>query len=277
MHIPELELLEWAAWITKMSSTKDKELNPARPAIVGMGGIFIFASLVWGMMAGPLLTKQKTAMSQATPIPANPQNERPPYSWLALGDSYTIGESVEVSARYPVQSVGILQRSGIRFTTPLLIAKTGWTTGDLLEALREEDKKLGSFDLVTLLIGVNNQYQGLPLQAYGLELTSLLKKAIELAAHQASHVIVLSIPDYAITPFARHLNGSRISSEIDGFNRFNREIALNFGVNYLDITAESRKAALDPSLIAGDGLHFSGKEYEVWARLLSALIRARIK
>ena len=191
--------------------------------------------------------------------------------YLALGDSYTIGESVAATERYPVLA---MQEAGIP-GQPDIIATTGWTTGDLLEALASA-KPASGYQVVSLLIGVNNQYQGRSLDEYREQFTSLLKTAITLAGDRPAHVIVLSIPDYSVTPFARGLGRDKtlIAAQIDSFNDINHTIALQFGVNYLDVTTESRKAAADPSLVAADGLHFSGKEYAVWAARMSPVIRS---
>jgi lysophospholipase L1-like esterase len=184
-----------------------------------------------------------------------------------LGDSYTIGESVGPGERYPVQVMRDLELGG----SPDIIATTGWTTGDLLRALAIE-KPAGGYEAVTLLIGVNNQYQGRPLVEYRQQFEALLKAAIALAGDRPSHVVVLSIPDYSVTPFAHDRNTALIAAQIDSFNVINYQVAKEYKAGYLDITAESRKAATDPELIAADGLHFSGKEYAIWARMLTPLL-----
>lgn len=189
-------------------------------------------------------------------------------SYLALGDSYTIGESVGVEDRYPVQAMRLLDLTD----TPDIIATTGWTTGDLLRALAVA-KPAAGYQVVSLLIGVNNQYQGRSQTEYGEQFTELLQAAIELAGNRPSHVIVLSIPDYSVTPFARQSDTAFIAARIDEFNRINNRIAVDYKVNYLDITAESRKAASDPTLIAADGLHFSGKEYGIWAHMMAPVLK----
>jgi lysophospholipase L1-like esterase len=194
------------------------------------------------------------------------------WSWLALGDSYTIGQSVGVSDRYPVRVVQMLRASGHQGAKdPDIIATTGWTTGDLLNAL-ENAHTAPVYNIVTLLIGVNNQFQGRSQAEYEQQFTALLQRSIVLAGNKPSHVIVLSIPDYSVTPFARGGNTMLIASQIDSFNRINLRVSMRYKVNYVDVTAESRKAAYDPSLIADDGLHFSGKEYDIWARLMGPVI-----
>ena len=208
---------------------------------------------------------------------SNPQKAGPPRSWLALGDSYTIGESVGENDRYPVQAARILEKSGDVFLNPQIIARTGWTTGDLLEALDEKKLIQGHYDIVSLLIGVNNQFQGRSQQEYQEEFNRLLNRSIELASGMTSHVFVLSIPDYSVTPFARNRDTAQISRQIDAFNKINKDLSMTRRVNYVDITAESRKASGDPLLVASDGLHFSGKEYGIWAKLLAARIEEKIR
>ncbi|GGA88022.1 lysophospholipase [Puia dinghuensis] len=183
-------------------------------------------------------------------------------SYLALGDSYTIGEAVDSNDRYPVQALHLIADA-----RPEIIATTGWTTGNLLDALAAA-RPAGDYQAVSLLIGVNNQYQGRSQAEYREQFIALLKAAIGLAGNRPSHVLVLSIPDYSVTPFARKGNTARIAAQIDSFNAINSGIAAMYKVNYLDVTTESRKAGADPSLIAADGLHFSGKEYAIWARLM---------
>ena len=197
--------------------------------------------------------------------------------WLALGDSYTIGESVDAAERYPVQARRMLLENGLPACgDPEIIAVTGWTTANLLDALSGV-KPAPEYRMVSLLIGVNNQYQGRSQAEYREQFGLLLQQCIRLAGSIPSHVVVLSIPDYSVTPFARHLDTASIAAQIDSFNRINYELAKKYEVNYVDITAESRRAAVDPSLIAADGLHFSGKEYGNWARLMEPVVKEILK
>ena len=189
---------------------------------------------------------------------------------LSLGDSYTIGESVAEEERWPVQLAALLREGNIEVELPRIIARTGWTTMDLQAALNEArlDPPLDPpYDLVTLLIGVNNQYQGRPLDEYREGFAALLDVAIDLAGADPSRVVVLSIPDYAVTPFASEMDTAAISAALEQFNAANREITLRAGVSYVDITPISLGAASDPSLVAGDGLHPSGEMYRAWAEL----------
>jgi lysophospholipase L1-like esterase len=196
--------------------------------------------------------------------------------FLALGDSYTIGQSVGAEERFPNKTVAILRSEEINIADPKIIATTGWTTGDLLNAL-QNTPPANDFSVVTLLIGVNNQFQGRSLTEYRTEFTALLTKAIGYAGGRSSRVFVLSIPDYSVTPFAHGSNTAAIAMEIDQFNAANKDISLSMGVNYLDITPISRQGASDNTLQASDGLHPSGKQYQRWADLLAPMIRQRIQ
>ena len=197
---------------------------------------------------------------------------------LSLGDSYTIGESVPESDRYPVQAAKKLcGNDNACLANPEIIATTGWTTRNLLDGLSSV-RPAGPYQVVTLLIGVNNQFQGRSPDEYKAEFTMLLQQSITLAGNQPAHVLVLSIPDYSVTPFGRSMsNPVGIAAQIDSFNVINRQVAANYKVNWLDVTAESRKAAGDATLIAADGLHFSGKEYEIWARLMEPVIKEMVR
>ncbi len=194
-------------------------------------------------------------------------------TYLALGDSYTIGQSVPLSENYPNQTISLLNNKGYSFSSPQIIATSGWTTVNLLGALAAKKNLLPSYNIVTLLIGVNNQYQGGSQSDYKTDFTTLLQQSIAYAGNNPSHVIVISIPDYSGTPFGNGRNNrATISSEIDSFNAINKEISTDYKVNYINVTDESRKAFTDNSLLASDGLHYSEKEYAIWAGLLAAQI-----
>ena len=188
-------------------------------------------------------------------------------SFLALGDSYTIGESVATQERFPAQTVTLLKSHGANVAEPQYIARTGWTTTDLQNAINKTNLK-PKYDLVSLLIGVNDQYQGLDTAGYRKRFTQLLERAIQLAGNDKTHVFVLSIPDYSVTPFGGA--SDKIKNEIDAFNNINKQVTVDYKVNYIDITPVSREAANDQSLTANDGLHPSGKQYLRWASLLEA-------
>ena len=195
--------------------------------------------------------------------------------YLALGDSYTIGESVAASERWPVQLTARLRSRGLPIDDPLLIATTGWTTGELSHAI-EQANPIGPFDLVTLLIGVNNQYRGRSADEYRKQFHALLQRAIAYAGDDPARVVVLSIPDWSVTPFATGMGAEqssldRIAGQIDQFNAINRAETERSGAHYLDITPISRRTAQDRSLLATDGLHPSGKMYAHWVKLIEPM------
>ncbi|HEX8411976.1 MAG TPA: SGNH/GDSL hydrolase family protein [Thermoanaerobaculia bacterium] len=184
-----------------------------------------------------------------------------PRRYLALGDSYTIGESVDATERFPAQ----LARE-LNLGEPQFIAKTGWTTDELNAAIDAADPR-GPFDLVTLLIGVNNQYRGRSADEYRGEFTALLQRAIGFAGGDAKKVIVVSIPDWGVTPFAEGRDRANIAREIDRYNAINREEAARAGAKWVDITPISRRS--DAGLVAADGLHPSARQYTEWVRLIA--------
>lgn len=195
-----------------------------------------------------------------------------PYTYLALGDSYTIGEAVPLNKNFPYQAVQLLRQQGISITAPEIIAKTGWTTSELLLAI-EETKCLPQYTIVSLLAGVNNQYRGLPLQEYEKEMRQLLHLAIEFAGGVSNQVFVFSIPDYSSTPFAQKMDTKKIENEIDAFNDCNKKLAGDCNTNYINITEEGRESKWNKDLIAADGLHPSEIEYARWAHRLENEIR----
>ena len=186
-------------------------------------------------------------------------------TFLALGDSYTIGEAVPESQRWPIQLAGLLRDRGYAMSEPTIIAKTGWTTDELAGQLDVVRLRV-PFSLVSLLIGVNNQYRGRDVEEYRAQFRALLERAIGFAGGDAGRVIVVSIPDWGVTPFAEGRDRARIATEIDRFNAINREVTAQLGARYVDITPGSRGAAADSSLTATDGLHPSGVMYSGWAR-----------
>ena len=190
--------------------------------------------------------------------------------FLALGDSYTIGEAVAESERWPVQLINQLRKKGYQADNPKIIATTGWRTDDLKNAILNENPPR-DYNLVSLLIGVNNQYQGKSAESYGPEFHELLQMAIEFAGGDKSKVFVVSIPDYGFTPFGKEKKES-ITMAIDEFNTLNEKITRSLGVKYFNITDISRKGFEDPELVASDGLHPSGKMYRLWVeRILEGL------
>ncbi len=194
--------------------------------------------------------------------------------FLALGDSFTIGEAVVKAERWPCQLVTRLCQQGFQMAEPAIIATTGWTTAELAAGITAVNPQ-GPFDFVSLLIGVNNQYRGLPLAEYRIEFADLVRQAIRLAGRREERVIVLSIPDWSRVPFAAQdpRTPAQISAEIQAFNEINREEAMAARVNYyIDVTAGFRQAALDPELVAADGLHPSGKMYAQWVDQIWPLV-----
>jgi len=196
-------------------------------------------------------------------------------TFLALGDSYTIGQSVTEGERFPAQTVAILKQQGIRIADPVYIAQTGWTTSSLQQAIISQNPS--TFDLVSLLIGVNDQYQRMDTAGYAVRFTQLLEKAIQLAKGKKPNVFVLSIPDYSVTPFVGTADKQRVSMEIDWFNGINKRITLANGITYTDITPSTRLAANDLSLVAVDNLHPSGSEYKKWSEMLAPKIKSVLK
>ncbi len=194
-----------------------------------------------------------------------------PVRFLALGDSYTIGESVENMSRWPAQLAKQLVSQNRAVDSVKVIARTGWRTDQLIEALNQEDPK--NFNLVSLLIGVNNQYQGQSFDQMSLEFDCLLREAISRAGNKKEQVFVLSIPDYGFTPFGQSKDPAKITKELDEYNTYQREKTDEYGVVYIDITEISRNGLEDKSLVAEDGLHPSATQYRLWVNEIMKRIR----
>lgn len=190
-----------------------------------------------------------------------------PMKYLALGDSYTTGESVTEAERWPNQLTDSLTKRGWQIEKPTIIATTGWRTDNLKNAINIANLK-PEYDLVSLLIGVNNQYQGKSSKEYELEFEELLKIAIHLAKGKKNNVFVVSIPDYGYTPFGKPKQ-EKISLAIDEFNEINARITYKYQIQYFDITEISRDGLKDAALVAADGLHPSGKMYSYWVELIA--------
>lgn len=195
---------------------------------------------------------------------------------LALGDSYTIGESVTVNERWPNQLRDSLQQFDIPVKEVRIIARTGWTTGNLLSAINSQTFDY-TYDLVSLLIGVNNQFQGRSINEYEMQFRELLERSIALADSNAKRVIVLSIPDYSVTPVGAQFGGGSTAQQIDAFNAVNKRLSEEYSVKYFDITPLSRTAAGQYDLVASDGLHFSGKMYALWVDYILPEVIAILK
>jgi lysophospholipase L1-like esterase len=183
-------------------------------------------------------------------------------SFLALGDSYTIGEGVAEADRWPVQLARRLRAAGVEIEAPRIVARTGWTTEELQAAIAAA-AITGRFDLVTLLIGVNDQYREYGLERYLKGFGVLLQAGLAFAK-LPTRLIVLSIPDWGVTPFAEGRDRSAVGREIDNFNQAARGLAMESGARFMDVTPASRQAAQDRALLAGDGLHPSALMYEMW-------------
>lgn len=211
----------------------------------------------------PTMTPLPTDTPAPTPTPACAPRTENPLRYLALGDSYTIGESVPEAERWPVQLVAALGEQGINIAAAEIIARTGWTTDELASAIATADPA-GPYDLVSLLIGVNNQYRGRSEDEYRAQFVELLDTAVSLANNNPSRVFVVSIPDWGVTPFGQGRDFRGVSEAIDAFNAINREETIKRGIAYIDITPISRQVPDDPALIAGDGLHPSGAMYTLW-------------
>ena len=209
----------------------------------------------------------------------SPQQDQPTsvklHTYLALGDSYTIGEKVEARENFPNQVVSLLNENEFIFQQPEIIAQTGWTTDELQAAIKKA-KLRRQYDLVTLLIGVNNQYRGRKVADYIPEFELLLKQAIQFAGNDTHHVIVLSIPDWASTPFAEGRDKIQIAKEIDEYNAASELLAAKYKVHYINITKSTREASKDLSLLTLDGLHPSGKEYAKWAKEIAGFVRRKL-
>lgn len=202
------------------------------------------------------------------------------YSYLALGDSYTIGEQVPFADNFPNQTVQHLRNTGFAFYAAEVIAKTGWTTDELNQAI-ENTVLMENYDIVSLLIGVNNQYRGRTAAEFKIEFEQLLQKAIQFAGNKPYRVFVLSIPDWGVTPFADALrpdgqgrDKNQIAEEIDAYNYIGETSSKEFRANFINITASQRIDGNKTAFLAPDGLHPSGKEYKKWAdKLTDAILK----
>lgn len=187
--------------------------------------------------------------------------------YLALGDSYTIGEGVTDEDRWPTILVGLLAARGIAFGPPHYVAQTAWTTDELSDAI-DAAKPAGPFDLVTLLIGVNDQYRARPVSSFEGEFTTLVKRSIAFAGKRPERTIVVSIPDWGATPYAKGRDRDLIGREIAAYNTRAESIARKLGTHWVDVTESSRAMLQEPELAVADGLHPSGEMYRRWASLV---------
>lgn len=197
-------------------------------------------------------------------------------AYLALGDSYTIGEGVEAGKRWPVQLSESLMQKGIPSYPPLIIAETGWTTDELMDAIQEAHVS-PPFDLVSLLIGVNNQYRGRDKEEFRVQFNELLDVAAAFADGNRERVFVLSIPDWSVTPFAEGRDRAKIAAEIEAFNLVIEEETAKNDILFIDITEISKLAEGDGTLLTGDSLHPSGKMYGLWVDKVLPMLMPGLK
>jgi lysophospholipase L1-like esterase len=221
--------------------------------------------LILSLLLSLIACKEKDIEMEKPYIkPIEPQTTS---NYLALGDSYTIGEGVLVTERWPVQLAAALTKDGIPVETPQIIARTGWTTDELMLGIEAAQVK-DTFDLVSLLIGVNNQYRGRSTEQFRTELILLINKALTFAGNDTSKVFMLSIPDWGVTPFAEGRDRAKIAREIDAFNYVIWQETSSRNILFVDITRISREALTDQSLLAADRLHPSGSMYGRWVEEL---------
>jgi lysophospholipase L1-like esterase len=234
--------------------------------------VFTYSSIFLAFSIG-ITACEKQVISNTTDTPVLNSSLK---TYLALGDSYTIGQGVQPNERFPYLTALALRTGGINVSEPRYIATTGWTTMNLQDAIIAQNPP-STFDIVTLLIGVNDQYQRRDTAEYRIRFTQLLNKAIMLAANRPNRVFVLSIPDYSATPFVPANDKERVSREITWFNMINKQVTLQNNIAYVDITPLTKDAANDPTLLASDGLHYSAKEHQKWADLLVPLVKKQLQ
>lgn len=198
------------------------------------------------------------------------------YSLLCLGDSYTIGEGVPLYESFPYQLVQLLRKAQVYFHAPEIVAKTGWTTFELADYLLHHQLS-DQYDFVTLLIGVNNQYRGLVTNDFEADFEFLLRKALQYTKKSADNVVVISIPDWGITPFAANRNSKQIREEIDEYNNVCCSVAQKYQTHFVNITDEYRIVGMKEEFLVTDQLHPSGKEYGKWAAKIFEIINIKIK
>ncbi|HEX8425133.1 SGNH/GDSL hydrolase family protein [Hymenobacter sp.] len=230
----------------------------------------VLLSLLW--LAGSCV-KPANDPQPYTPPPTGPTTSTTS-TFLSLGDSYTIGEGVPEMDRWSVQLAQLARPEGL--ATPDIIARTGWTTTDLQSAIQSSGNQK-TYSLVSLLIGVNNQYRGLPVANYRQEFRELLRTAIRFAGNRQNKVMVLSIPDWGRSPYGQGYDQAQISREIDQFNNVAQDECRQAGIAFVDITPFTRSAAGDATQFASDRLHYSGKHMQQWAQQALPVARGLLK
>lgn len=240
---------------------------------------FMFSVTLALFTLASLLCRQADAPAMSNPVPTDTISVEK-IDYLALGDSYTKGQNVLWSQNFPNQLADSLRRRGYSLPAPRIIAQTGWRADQLQHAIKTEGADLSDsvFSLVTLCIGVNNQYQHANFETYKAEFEQLLQTAIARAGGRPGRVVVVSIPDYAYTPFGQNSsNPAAISAEINAYNAANKAMAQQYGVRYVDVTPTSRQGLAMPDWVASDGLHPSAKQYTEWVKLLLPVVEAALK
>lgn len=241
--------------------------------------ILAFLGIISWFVCGACTKKTEAVTINGQVVPPKTEVQPPAgnLTYLALGDSYTIGQSVDTYQNFPNQLISVLKSTNNLSVSEKIIAQTGWTTGNLISAISNATLNT-KYDFVTLLIGVNNQYQGGDISNYKTQFIQLLQTSIKYAGGNASRVFVLSIPDYSVTSFAGNdaTVKARIASEIDAYNLIGKEETAKMGANYLDITPISREAKTNTALIAFDGLHPSAQMYQAWVKLLSPQVFSKL-
>jgi lysophospholipase L1-like esterase len=229
------------------------------------------AALLFGCVCpSTMLAPSAISTTKAPPLAG------PPVPFLALGDSYTIGEGERAARRWPVQLAALARQRGLFLAKPRIIARTGWTTAELQAAIKAANNHK-TYGLVSLLIGVNNQYQGQSVALYRTEFRDLLATAIHFAGGQPRQVVVLSIPDWGVTPFAHDRNQPQIAREIDQFNLTAHEECQHADVAFVDITPLTRAAADIENQFTADGLHYTGAQMQQWATLALPVVQQRLR
>ncbi len=238
-----------------------------------MKGVLLIIMGISSLLACSKNKNTAPADSGASYVQTMPATDNGKLSYLALGDSYTIGEAVDQKSSFPYQLSA--QLSGYGVQSPAIIARTGWTADDLIAAINSSGKIGNTYDMVTLLIGVNDQYQGLSQDNYRIKFVQLLNMAISFAKGNKQQVFVVSIPDYGVTPFAQGAEAT-IGPQIDQFNAINKTESDKAGVNYINITPISKQAATNSALVANDGLHPSAQMYALWVQAIVPVVAGQI-
>ncbi len=231
---------------------------------------FLILSALLAACASPRAVAPTTMSTSAAPTSAA-------ISYLALGDSYTIGEGAAAADRWPVQLAALARAQGLNLASPDIIARTGWTTAELQAAIAASGNHRTDYGLVSLLIGVNNQYRGQSVELYRREFRQLLATAVAYAGGRAGHVVVLSIPDWGQTPFAHDRDAAQITRDIDQFNAVAQAECQAARIAYVDITDFTRSAAGDPGQFTSDGLHYTGAQMRQWAGRALPVVQGLLK